>query len=79
MGIRKEKPPTTEVPCLSGVYWIVEKDDTLWRISQQIKVSIEKILEANPGLQPDRLRIGQRICVPDPVNKVSLKHPFNRP
>lgn len=79
MEIRKEKPPVTAVPCPSGVYWVVEKDDTLWSISQQLKVSIESILKSNPSIEPDNLRIGQRICIPDIIKNNSQRQPFNRP
>jgi len=65
MVTRKEKPPIQEVPCPGGVYWIVEKEDTLWKIAQQLGLSLEAILEANPGLDPNNLRIGQRICIPE--------------
>ena len=79
MEIRKEKPPATAVPCPSGVYFIVEKGDTLWSVSQQLNVSIESLLKSNPSIEPNNLKLNQRICIPDTINNNSQRQPFNRP
>jgi len=51
--------------------YIVKKGDTLSIIVQayrdnNIKVSTEQILKANPGLKPEKLRVGQKIFIPVP-------------
>lgn len=43
---------------------IIQPGDTLYRISQQYRVTIASILEANPSVDPNYLRVGQRICIP---------------
>jgi LysM repeat protein len=43
---------------------IIQPGDTLYQISQQYRASIASILAANPGLDPNSLRVGQRICIP---------------
>ncbi len=43
---------------------IIQPGDTLYRIAQAYNVSISSILEANPGIDPNYLRAGQRICIP---------------
>jgi LysM repeat protein len=43
---------------------IIQPGDTLNHIAQANKVSIASILEANPGIHPNYLRVGQRICIP---------------
>jgi len=49
----------------------VKKGDTLSIIAQayrdnNIKVTTDQILKANPGLKPERLRVGQKIFIPAP-------------
>ena len=48
-------------------YYKIKAGDTLWRISSQFKTSISSIVSANPGLDPNRLYIGQNINIPSPV------------
>lgn len=49
----------------------VAKGDTLSTIveayrEQNIKVTVDSILKANPGLKPERLQVGQKIIIPAP-------------
>ncbi|MBS3733512.1 MAG: LysM peptidoglycan-binding domain-containing protein [Phycisphaerae bacterium] len=47
--------------------YTVEKGDTLWSIAKQIYGDGQKwrlIVEANPGLKPEALRIGQTLTIP---------------
>lgn len=62
-----EKPARPE----KGFEYIVKRGDTLSIIVQayrdnNVKVSTEQILKANPGLKPERLRVGQKIFIPAP-------------
>jgi LysM repeat protein len=43
---------------------IIQPGDTLYQISQTYGVTIESILEANPSIDTNYLRVGQRICIP---------------
>ncbi|MFE8699403.1 LysM peptidoglycan-binding domain-containing protein [Cytobacillus sp. FJAT-54145] len=45
----------------------VKPGDTLWRISVQFNTNISAIIAANPGLDPNRLFIGQSINIPSPT------------
>ncbi|ADE54125.1 LysM peptidoglycan-binding domain-containing protein [Coraliomargarita akajimensis] len=47
----------------SGVY-VIESGDTLQRVSNTTGISLQAILDANPGIDPRRLRIGQQITLP---------------
>lgn len=51
-------------PCDSGIYWIIEEGDTLWLISRKMNIPLKKILTANPGIDPENLQIGSKICLP---------------
>src|SRR5699024_6528987 len=42
---------------------VVKKGDTLWSIAQQYGTTVSKLKELNPGIDPDRLQIGQEIVV----------------
>lgn len=43
----------------------IKKGDTLWEIGKRHKVSVAALKQANPGVNPRRLQIGQTIVVPD--------------
>ena len=49
--------------------YVIQSGDTLSVISQaykekNVKVSVEQILKANPGLKPEKMHVGQKIFVP---------------
>jgi LysM repeat protein len=55
-----------------GFDYVIAEHDTLSLIVQayrekNIKVTTDQILKANPGLNPNRLRPGQKIFIPAPV------------
>jgi LysM repeat protein len=65
--INSEKPPADE----KGYPYTIKKNDTLDAIVQaykekNIKVTVDQILKANPGLVPERMRTGQKIWIPAP-------------
>lgn len=43
---------------------IIQSGDTLYKIAQEYNVSVRSILDANPGVDPNYLRVGQRLCIP---------------
>lgn len=49
-------------------FYRIQGGDTLWRIAVQFNTSIENIIAANPGIDPNRLFIGQSITIPSPNN-----------
>ena len=51
-------------PCPNGFYYSVQQGDTLFLIAQRYRVSLQALINANPGIDPNNLRIGQIICVP---------------
>lgn len=51
--------------CPSGsVPYVVRAGDTLGNIAFFYNTSANEILKANPGINPNQLRIGQQLCVP---------------
>ncbi len=46
--------------------YTIQPGDTLWDLAGQYNTTVEDIMEANPGIDPDNLMIGQVIAIPDP-------------
>jgi len=77
----KKSTPTTALdspdaskasPSAKGFEYVIEKNDSLSAIvkayaEKNIKVTTEQILKANPGLDPNRLRVGKKIFIPAPA------------
>jgi len=54
-----------------GFEYTIKSGDNLSTIvklykEQNIKITTDQIMKANPGLQPDKLKIGQKIFIPAP-------------
>lgn len=50
--------------CASGIFWVVEPGDTLYLIARETGFSVEEILQINPGIIPENLLVGTKICLP---------------
>lgn len=62
-----DKPPKNE----KGFEYTVKSGDTISAIiaayrEQNIKVTEKQIMQANPGLVPEKMRLGQKIWIPAP-------------
>jgi LysM repeat protein len=58
-------PGTAMGRCPSGLFpHTIKSGDTLYQLAKQLNTSVENILRHNKGLDPNRLQIGQVICVP---------------
>lgn len=67
---RTTKPPVADKP-EKGFEYEIQPGDTLSTIAaayrqQNVKVTTDQILKANPGLKPERLQVGQIIFIPKP-------------
>ena len=63
---------TKASPPAKGFEYVIEKNDSLSAIAKayaekNIKVTPEQILKANPGLDPNRMRVGKKIFIPAPA------------
>jgi LysM repeat protein len=72
---KTRKPPADEAPPASvsdkGYEHVVKKGENLSLIAQayrekNVKVTVKDILQANPGLDPNRLQVGQKVFIPAP-------------
>ena len=57
--------------------YTIKKGETLYRVSVNHHVSIESLLEANPGISPDNFKAGDVIMIP-PAEKAEIEK-NNRP
>lgn len=55
---------TTEKSNPFHTVYTVQTGDTLWQIAMTYGVSLEEISKENPGLNPDKLTIGQQLNLP---------------
>lgn len=44
--------------------YVVKQGDTFYLIAKRENISLDSLLRANPGIDPNRLFIGQIICIP---------------
>lgn len=51
-------------PCPERNFYQVQQGDTLNAIAQFYNVSLEELIAANPGIDPDYIMVGQIICIP---------------
>jgi len=58
--------PVPPGPCPGGFTYQIVVGDTIYRLARRYKISVEALLAANPGVDPDNLKIGQTICIPAP-------------
>ncbi|MEZ4324925.1 MAG: penicillin-insensitive murein endopeptidase [Polyangiales bacterium] len=60
-------------PRPSGVTYQVRPGDTLSGIAVRLGVDVATLLEHNDGLDPDRIRVGQRLFVPESRPAIDLE------
>lgn len=51
-------------PCPGGNFYVIRPGDTLFAIARFFNVPLGTLIAANPGIDPNRLFVGQIICIP---------------
>jgi 5'-nucleotidase len=57
----------TATPTITGSTYTIQKGDTLYKIARAKygnPTAVKKIVEANPGMDPNKLKVGQKINLP---------------
>jgi len=67
--IPEELPPMPD-ECQGGLLYGVRSGESFFSIGQKFGVSVSALVNANPGVDPNDLQIGQIICVPGVANEV---------
>ncbi len=47
------------------IVYTVRRGDSLWSISKQFGVTVQNLVDANPGINPNAIQYGQKVMVPD--------------
>ncbi|MDI6632120.1 MAG: LysM domain-containing protein [Bacillota bacterium] len=59
--------PPVPGPCPGGFVYSIRAGDTFFSLARRFGTTVEALIAANPGVDPDRLQVGQQICVPAPA------------
>ena len=63
--------------CPKGSFpYRIKSGDTLYKLAQTYKTTVEDIMRINPGINPKNLQIGQMICIPKESPKMCPKGTF---
>ena len=68
---RPPEAPVTNASSEKGYWYEIKPNDTLSAViaayrEQGIKVTLDEILKANPGLEPTKMQVGRKIWIPAP-------------
>ena len=51
--------------CPNGTFaYTIRAGDTFYQLARRYGVTLDELLRANPGVDPDRLYVGQIVCIP---------------
>ncbi|HVV70374.1 MAG TPA: LysM peptidoglycan-binding domain-containing protein, partial [Verrucomicrobiae bacterium] len=59
--------PAVTAPPASATEYTISSGDNFSSLAKKFHVSVKALLDANPGVQPTRLKIGQKINIPAPT------------
>jgi LysM repeat protein len=45
--------------------YTIQAGDTFFTLAQRFGTTVQAIQQANPGVNPNNLQIGQQICIPN--------------
>jgi LysM repeat protein/outer membrane murein-binding lipoprotein Lpp len=67
-----EPPKQPATPPAKGYEHVVKERETIAAIvaayqQNGVKVTVSQVLKANPGLNPNRIKVGQKVFIPDPA------------
>ena len=75
--IRRWQPPPVVTPPpvapeAAGTEYVVVKGDTLGKIAKKNGVTLKALEEANPGVVPTKLKIGQKLSIPGATSAAAV-------
>ncbi|HZR20200.1 MAG TPA: LysM peptidoglycan-binding domain-containing protein [Verrucomicrobiae bacterium] len=65
------QPPVTTPPAGAATDYVIVKGDTFATVAKKFHVGVKALLDANPSVEPTKLKIGQTIHIPAAPTAVS--------
>lgn len=66
---------------LNDRVYVIQAGDTYWKLAQRFQTNVQLIIEANPGIDPSQLSIGQQVRIPSPkplqIETLGFLVPYN--
>ena len=56
-------PGPTPLPICRGFFYTIRPGDTYFLLAQRFGTTVEALIAANPGVDPNNLQVGQVICI----------------
>lgn len=69
--VTEKQPEATTCPTLNT--YVIQRGDILSAIAGAFNVSVQDILTANPGINPNNLNVGAIICIPVAPSPLSIR------
>lgn len=66
------QPRPVKPPCPTMNYYVIRRGDTLFTIARIFEISLQALLNANPGINPNSLYEEQIICIPSAPSPVRI-------
>lgn len=73
VALEKLPPPSEKRMEMKGVYHVVERHQTLYRICKTYQVDIKEVASLNNIVDPSRIQTGQRIFIPGAVKVLKVE------
>ena len=54
----------SQISCPGGTIYTIVPGDTLFALAQRFNTTVQAIINANPGIDPNSLQVGRMICIP---------------
>ena len=72
-----ETPTSTTTPTISGPSWyIVQQGDYLSTIAEKFGVDLLVLIQMNPGIDPNKIKVGDKILIPPPGTQLNTPTPI---
>ncbi len=66
------QPKSGEPECPTKNYYVIGRGDTLTAIARIFNVTVQQLINANPGINPNIISVGQVICIPAAPSPVRI-------
>jgi len=73
VALEKLPPPSEKKVEMKGVYHVVEKHQTLYRICKTYRVDMKEVASLNNIADPSRIQTGQKIFIPGAVKVLKVE------